>query len=387
MPFLDFREARLAARRRMPRGIFEYIDRGTEQETALSHIRASLDRTKIVPRVLSGGAQRDLRVEIFGRTMPYPFMIAPTAFAGLVRYRGDVLLAAAARDAGIPFCAATASVVSIEDIHQGAGGDLWFQLYMWDQEKEWKRLVDRAAACGVDTLFFTVDTALFPKKVFNTRNGFAVPFEFGIRNTLDVLMHPRWAADVLGRSLRAGSLPRQAHHPRVAETSILGRGVEALKHQPGLSWEHVRQVRDYWKGNLVLKGILATEDARMAADHGADGIVVSGHGGRNFDSTVAPIECLPAIRDAVGKEMIVFADSCVQSGVDVLKLLSAGADAVLLGRAMLYALGAEGQAGVSSMLEIIRSELDMAMAFAGIDGVGKARTLETGNKALLQHAS
>lgn len=366
MSFLDFQEARLAARRRLPRGIFEYIDRGTERETALAHIRASLDRARIVPRVLQGAATRDLGVDIFGRRLPFPFMGAPTAFAGLVRHRGDVLLAAAAREAGIPFCVATESVVSVEEVSEAAGGDLWFQLYMWEGDRDWRRLLDRASACGVDTLFFTVDTAVFPKKVFNVRNGFGLPMRFGVRNVVDVMTHPAWAADVLGRSLLAGALPRFAHHPRAAETSILGRGVPPMRHRQGLSWEHVRQVRDCWKGNLVLKGILAVEDARMAVGHGVDGIVVSAHGGRNFDSAVAPIDCLPAIRDAVGAKLTIFADSGVETGADVLKLVNAGADAVLLGRAMLYSLAAAGQAGAASMLEIIRSELDMALAFSGM---------------------
>lgn len=369
MPFLDFQEARLAAKRRLPRGIFEYIDRGTERETALSHIRRSLDRTRIVPRVLQGAATRDLGVEIFGRKLPFPFMSAPTAFAGLVRHRGDVLLAAAAREAGIPFCVATESVMSVEDVRRDAGGDLWFQLYMWEGDHDWRRLLDRASACGVDVLIFTIDTAVFPKKVFNTRNGFGLPMRFGVRNVLDVATHSAWAADVLGRSLLSGALPRFAHHPRAAETSVLGRGIPPMRHQQGLSWEHVRQVRDHWKGKLVLKGILAPEDALMAVEHGVDGIVVSSHGGRNLDSIAAPIECLPAIRDAVGRDLTIFADSCVQTGGDVLKLLRAGADAIFLGRALLYALGAEGQAGVSSMLEIIRHELDISMAFSGMKSI------------------
>lgn len=383
MSFLDFHEARLQARQRLPRGIFEYIDRGTERETALSHNRAALDRVRIVPRVLQGAAVRELGVEIFGRRLPFPFLAAPTAFAGLVRHRGDVLLAAAARDAGIPFCVATESVVSVEEVAAGAGGDLWFQLYMWEGQEDWRRLLDRAAACGVDTLFFTVDTPVFPKKVFNVRNGFGLPVRFGVTNVLDVAAHPRWAADVLGRSLLRGSLPRFAHHPRAAETSILGRGVPPMRHQQGLSWDHVRQVRDRWKGNLVLKGILAPEDARLALEHGADGIVVSSHGGRNFDSTAAPIDCLPAIREAVGPDTVLFADSGVQNGSDILKLLRAGADAVLLGRAMLYALGAGGREGVASMLGIIKAELDMAMAFGGFASVGelKSRQPDSGSPA------
>lgn len=369
MDFLDFAEARAMARQRLPRGIFEYIDRGTEAETALSHNRAALDAYRLVPRMLTG-APPDPAVTLFGRRLPLPLIMAPTAFAGLVRHRGDIQLARAARATGIPFSIATESVVSLEDIARDAGGTLWFQLYMWEGRENWQRLLDRALASGIDTLFFTVDTPVFPKKVFNIRNGFGLPMKFGLRNVLDVGAHPRWAADVLGRAILSGGLPRFANHPPAARPSILGRGGSSMPHQPGLSWDHARAIRDHWPGTLILKGLLHPEDAVMARDLGADGIVVSSHGMRNLDSSVAPIEMLPAIRRAVGPGFPLLADSGVQSGSDVVKLLLAGADAVLLGRAMLYALAAGGQAAAERMIVLLASEISDTRSFAP-ERVGK----------------
>lgn len=361
MTFLDFSEARTMARRRLPRGIFEYIDRGTEAETALARGRAALDDATLIQRVLTGPPP-DPKVTLFGRQLPLPLIMAPTAFAGLVRHRGDILLEAA-RAAGIPFSVATEAVVAVEEIAREAGGELWFQLYMWEGLENWQRLLDRARACGIDTLFFTVDTPVFPKKVFNIRNGFGLPMKFGWRNIVDVGTHPRWAADVLGRALLQGGLPRFAHYPPAARKSILGGGA-SLPHQAGLSWDHAKAVRDYWPGRLLLKGILHPDDAVLAQEMGADGVVVSSHGARNFDSTVAPITMLPAIRAAVGPNFPLLADSGVRSGSDVLKLLLAGADAGPLGRAMLYALAADGATGAAGMIAIIGEELAKAESFS-----------------------
>ncbi|MCO6050500.1 alpha-hydroxy-acid oxidizing protein [Mesorhizobium sp. RP14(2022)] len=372
MDFLDFEEARQRARRRLPRGVFEYIDRGTEAETAIAENRRALDSARVVPRVLQGECKRDFSVRLFGREVHTPILVAPTAFAGLVRYRGDVALAKAAAAAGSIFCAATESVVSLEDIVREASGNTWFQLYLWERREDWEDLLDRAEALGIDVLVLTVDTPVFPKKVFNVRNGFGLPMRFGPRNVMDVMSRPVWAADVLGRSLRTGELPQFANYPASGRSSILGRHQQTVRHQPGLSWEHVRQVRSRWKGKLLLKGILSPEDARMAKDHGAEGIVVSSHGMRNFDATVAPIDQLPLVRDAVGDGLTILADSGVQRGSDVMKLLRAGADAVMLGRAMLYALAAGGQAGAERMFSILDQEMRAAAMFAGWSGTSRA---------------
>lgn len=377
MDFLDFDEARRHARRRLPRGIFEYIDRGTEAETALAANRRSLDAARIVPRVLRGDAVSGFSISLFDREIQTPILIAPTAFAGLVRHRGDIALAKAAASAGSIFCAATESVVSLDDIAKGAPEGIWFQLYLWECREAWEALLDRAAHLGIDVLILTVDTPVFPKKVFNVRNGFGLPMRFGPRNVMDVMRHPAWAADVLGRSLRGAGLPKFANHPAHRSQSILGRRMGSVRHQPGLSWEHVRQVRDHWKGKLLLKGILSPEDALLARAYGAEGISVSSHGMRNFDSTASPIEQLPLIREAVGDDFVVLADSGIERGSDVLKLLRAGADAVMVGRALLYGLAAGAQAGAERMLSILDQEMRSAAQFAGWSRTSKARSHQT----------
>lgn len=367
--FLDFDEARRGARRRLPRGIFEYIDRGSEAETAIAHSRVVLDRFRIAPRVLSGGLTRQLGTRLFGQDLSAPLIIAPTAFAGLVRYRGEVSLARAAQAAGIPYCAATESVTSVEEARATGDGNLWFQLYLWEGEHIWKGLLDRARACGVETVAVTVDTPVPPKRIYNIRNGFGLPLSYGIRNVVDVLSHPRWAADVLGRSLLSGGLPRFAHHPRAAEASVLGRNVLPMDHELGLSWAHVARVRAHWPGNLLIKGILHPDDARLARDHGADGLVVSTHGMRNLDIALSTAEALPAIRAAAGDDMPIIADSGVQRGSDIFQLLAAGADAVMAGRAFLYGLACDGQRGAETMIALLCDELDKIMAQCGCTDV------------------
>ena len=363
--FLDYREARAQARRRLPRGVFEYIDRGTEAETAMSHNRARFDALRVVPRVLAGGAARDLSADYLGTHRELPFIMAPTAFSGMVRHRGDIALSRAARSLGLPFCVATEGLLSIDEIAAASPAEHWFQIYLWTGEENWRPLLARARDAGVEILVMTIDTPVYPKRTFNQHNGFGLPLRYGPRNIADVLSRPLWAADVLGRALVSGGLPRFAHHPRAAEAPITGRGVPPMTHQAGLNWDHVAKVRASWKGKLLLKGILHPDDARRAVSEGADGVIVSSHGMRNLDISVAPLDMLPALRKALGDKTTILADSGVQRGSDVFKLLHAGADAVLLGRAMLYGLASGGQAGVQAMVDILADELDCTMAMCG----------------------
>lgn len=367
---LNFAELRQRARARLPRGIFEYIDRGAEDEVAHRRNRRVFEETRILPRALTGGSPRSLAVELFGRSYPSPVIVAPTAFAGLVWHRGEIALARAAAEAGIVFCAATEAITAVEEIAAASPGELWFQLYLWEQEELWRALLEKAWAGGVRTLMVTVDTQVYPKREFNTRNGFGVPFRFGLRNTLDVALHPRWALGVLGRYLAGGGLPNFANYPPAYRQALLNsRQVPKMRHEPDLSWEHIRKVRDAWRGTLILKGILRPEDALRAAELGAEGIVVSNHGGRILDSAPAPLEVLPAIAAAVGGRLTLLADSGVQRGSDVFKLLAAGAKGVLVGRAFLYGTALGGTAGALKALEILDSELERVMALSGCKSI------------------
>lgn len=364
MDFLNFSEARALAKRRLPRGIFEYVDRGAEDEIGLQSNRTALDSLRILPRACAGGAARDLEVSILGERMTAPFIVAPTAFAGLMWHDGELALAKAAAARGLPFCAATEAITGVEDIARESRGPVWLQLYLWEQEGVTKDFLDRAWKSGVRVLVVTVDTAVSANREYNTRNGFGMPFRFSPGNIADVLAHPRWALGVLGRYVMAGNIPACANLPPEYRSNIFASR-DHIKLVRGLSWDHIRQLRDIWQGRLILKGVLRVDDAVQAADLAADGIVVSNHGARQLDSAVTPVEVLPQIADAVGDRLVVLADSGIRRGSDVLKLLALGAKGVLLGRSLLYGTAAGGGDGAGRMLDILRRELDMAMAMAG----------------------
>ncbi|MGD9480259.1 alpha-hydroxy acid oxidase [Shinella sp. G-2] len=367
LDFQNFSEARAIAKRQLPKGIFEYIDRGAEDETALASNRTAFDEVKIRPHVLKGNATpRSTNITLFGTEYSSPLVVTPTAFAGLVRYQGELELAKAAARFGIPYCAATEAISSVEEIADATPAPVWFQLYLWNKAQASYDLMDRAWAKGARTLVLTADTAVMPKREFNRRNGFDIPFRFSSRNVWDVANHPGWAVRVLIRYLLTSGMPNFANYPVEYRKSLLKRGGgPSLDLMPDMSWEHVREVRARWKGNLVVKGVLRTEDALQAKDAGADGIVVSNHGGRMFDSAVSPIAVLREIADEVGHEVTVLADSSVRRGSDVFKLIASGAKAVLVGRSMLYGTAAAGEEGAVQMMKILSDELAMTMDLSG----------------------
>ncbi|MCP3380305.1 alpha-hydroxy-acid oxidizing protein [Bradyrhizobium sp. CCGUVB4N] len=361
--FLNHRELRELAKRRLPHGLFEYIDRGTEDESALRRNRNALDAVRIKPRVLTGGRARTQAISLFGETYETPMIVAPTAFAGLVWYRGEIELAKAAGANGMPFCASTDAITAVEEIAAASAGPVWLQLYLWDKEEFTRDFLKRAWDSGVRTLVVTCDNAVASNREYNTRNGFGMPFRFSPRNVCDVALHPRWAAGVFARYLATGRVPAFANHPAEYRSSIFKS--KGLGYHLDFGWEDIRRLRDLWKGNLVLKGLLRVDDAILAAKCGADGIVVSNHGGRNLDSAVAPIEVLAEIADAVGEQIVVIADSGVRRGSDILKLLAAGAKAVMLGRILLYGTAVGGMSGASQTIRILQRELEGAMGMSG----------------------
>lgn len=364
---LNVADYRLAAKRRLPRGMFEYIDRGTEDEVGLRGIRSALDATRLNQHLLNDVSAPDTSTVIFGETLPMPVIVSPTAVAGLVWYDGEVQLARAARAAGIPFCVATQSMTSMEDIAAGAAGtNLWFQLYVFEDRGLTRDLLRRAKALGIRNLLFTADTPRSPKKEWNTRNGFGIPIKPSLAGGLDLLTHPRWSLSVMGRYVMTTGVPTYAHYPPEYRTSITRAAVwDNVKLARRLTWDDFADVRREWDGNLILKGVLTPADAERALSLGADGVVVSCHGGRNLDSAPVALEALPRIADAVGGRMTILADSGIRRGSDIVKYIASGADAVLVGRATLYGTAAAGEAGAKDVLDILREELDHCMAFTG----------------------
>ena len=372
---LNADDYRRSAHRILPRGLFEYIDRGTEDETALARLRASLDGITLLPSVLTGHDERQLGTALLGQRITAPLLVAPTALAGLVAHDGETKLARAASRVGIPVCISTQSVTTVETIRRGApDAMLWFQLYVWRDRALTARLLERARACRCEHLIVTVDTPVSPKREYNQRNGFAVPFTPGLRNAIDMARHPRWLLGVLMRYLVSEGIPTYGHYPDAFRGAITRPSIaEAVRLEHRLNWDDMRWLRDIWPGKLIIKGVLAAEDAETAAGIGADAIVVSAHGGRNLDCLPTPAECLPAIADAVKGRLTVLADSGIRRGTDVLKYLALGADAVLLGRLPLWGLAAGGERGAEAVLRMILGEMDTAMAFLGADRVSVLR--------------
>lgn len=376
--FLDFAEAREKAKSFLPRALFEYIDRGTEAEAAITSLHQRFSAKRIVPHVLRPVASPDLTALYLNNDHQCPFVIAPTALAGMVRHNGEIVMARAAQAAGLPFVVATQSSTSIEKIADGApGSDLWFQLYVWRDRNETWKLLDRAKACGVETLVLTVDTPASPKKIHNRRNGFGVPLEPSSTLAMDLLLHPRWTLGVMGRYALGNGFPSYAHYPgNVAKAVTKSIRDPRFALDMVLDRAFLKELRQRWPHKLVIKGVMAVSDTIDMFDAGCDGVVVSAHGGRNMDSAALPLEVLPKIRDAIGPDKTLFADSGVRRGSDAAKLLAAGADGVFLGRAPLYGLAAGGADGVVRIIDQFRDELRSFMAFAGSPCIANLRQSE-----------
>lgn len=360
----DLREA---ARRKLPRGIFEYVDRGTEDDLAVRHNRAAFERIALKPKVLVDVSKRSTATEIFGVPCAMPLAIAPTGAAGLLCYQGEVQIARAAAKAGIPFALSTYSINSMEQVAAGAGGRLWFQLYMWPDRAMSHQLVHRAKATGFEALIVTVDTVAMPNREYNQRNGFALPFGLNRRNAFDLATHPRWLISVMLRYLADSGMPQFENLPDALRQSLMSTPAKrrALPKNDSLTWDDLRELRRLWQGPLMVKGILDSEDADQAVQCGADAVIVSNHGGRNLDSAVPPITALPAIVERVNGRADVMLDSGIRRGSDIAKALALGAKAVFAGRAPLWGVAVDGEQGAYQAISILTQEFDRVMALMG----------------------
>ncbi|MGZ9067543.1 MAG: alpha-hydroxy acid oxidase [Burkholderiales bacterium] len=351
---------------RVPKGLFEFVDRGTEDEVALRNNRAVFERIRFKPRVLVDVSARNQEITLFGQQQKMPICIAPTGTAGLMWHEGEIALARAAKEAGIPFTLATGSMTAMERVADEAGGRLWFQLYMWPDKSMSHKLVARARDAGYEALVVTVDGAVSPNREYNLRNGFTIPFTFTRGNITDVLMHPRWLFGVLARYVFTTGMPRYENYPSEIKYKVTAKpmGRSQMKND-SLNWEDLKVLRKMWPGTLIVKGLAHPQDAILAADCGADGVVVSNHGGRNLDGSIAPLEALPEVVDAVGNRIQVIVDSGFRRGSDIVKALALGAHAVFIGRATLYGVAAGGYAGATRAISLLREETDRVMALLG----------------------
>ncbi|WP_414449899.1 alpha-hydroxy-acid oxidizing protein [Burkholderia sp. 22PA0099] len=366
----DFRRL---ARRRLPRRVFDYLDGGAEDERGLDRNRDAFSRIAFVPRRLVDVSTRTLDTTLFGKPQAAPFVIAPTGLNGLIWPDGDIALARAAAQAGVPFAMSTASNVTLERLAGEAGGEPWFQLYVMHRALA-DSLAERAARAGYRTLVVTVDVPLNGKRERDLRNGFALPLRYTPRVLLDGLLHPRWSCALLAN----GGVPTLANVGADDGASVEVKAA-LLKRQMDASfnWQDLRRLRDRWPHRLLVKGILAADDARACLELGADGVILSNHGARQLDDAIAPIDVLAATRRAcdagehVDGRGALLMDSGIRRGADVVKALALGADAVLLGRATLYGLAVAGEAGASRVIAILKDEIDRTLAMLGCRSVAE----------------
>jgi L-lactate dehydrogenase (cytochrome) len=357
----DYREA---ARRRLPKVLFDYVDGGAYAEWTLAENVAALARLTLRQRVLKDVSTLNFAVELFGQSLAMPLALAPVGFAGMNARRGEVQAARAAKAAGVPFCLSTVGLCSIEEVAKAVAPP-WFQLYMIRDRGFMSELLATARQAGCPVLLFTVDLPVPGVRYRDARNTLiATSAAARARQAMDGLTHLAWLWDV---QVRGGphDLGNLASATKGLDTlakywTWIGRNFD-----PSVSWKDIDWIRDRWPGHLVIKGILDAEDAREARACGADGIIVSNHGGRQLDGAPAAITALPAIAQAVGADMPVLMDGGIRSGLDVLKALALGARACLIGRAWAWALGARGEAGVAHVLALMKQELRLAMSLTG----------------------
>lgn len=357
----DFREA---ARRRLPRFLFDYIDGGAYAERTMARNIDDLADIALRQRVLKDVSVVDPSTTLFGVRQALPVALAPVGLSGMYARRGERQAARAAAAKGVPFCLSTVSVCDVDEVRAASSAPFWFQLYVLRDRGFMRDLLARAAAAGATTLVFTVDMPVPGARYRDAHSGMSGP-NAAARRLVQAALKPAWAWDVgvMGRPHRLGNVA-----PALGKASGLQdfMGWLAANFDPSIQWSDLEWIRDAWKGPLVIKGVLDPEDAKAAADIGADGVVVSNHGGRQLDGVLSSARALPAIVDAVGDRLTVLADGGVRSGLDVVRMLALGARGVLIGRAYAYALAARGEAGVTQLLDLIDKEMRVAMALTGV---------------------
>jgi L-lactate dehydrogenase (cytochrome) len=361
-----------AARRHLPRMLYGFISGGAETNAAVRANRECFEDYSFVPRVLADVSRRSHAKMLFGRSYAAPFGIAPMGAAAICAYRSDLVMARAAAAANIPMILSAASLIPLEEVRE-AGPTAWYQAYLPGEAARIEPLVDRVAAAGFEVFVLTVDVPVPANRENNVRNGFSIPIKPGPKLMWDVVTHPAWSLGTFARTVVKHGMPHVENMDASRGPPIVSRQFErALGQRDQLSWEHVKLIRRRWKGPLVIKGLMSAADARMAKDCGVDGLMVSNHGGRQLDSSIAPLRALPAVLEAA-RGMTVMLDGGVRRGTDVLKALALGADFIFLGRPFLYAASVGGEAGVAHAIGLLSSEIGRNMALLGVTDLSEVR--------------
>ena len=360
-------DLRALHRRRVPKAFFDYADSGSYEEETLRANRRDLEALRLRQRVLVDVSKRNLATTIVGQKSELPFALAPVGLTGMQHGNGEILAAQAANAAGIPFILSTMSICSIEQVAEATGKPFWFQLYVIRDREFSKDILARARAAKCDTLVLTVDLQLLGQRHRDIKNGLTVPPELRVKNIIDIATKPRWLWSILNaKSWNFGNL---AGHVKGMEKINQLAAWTNQQFDPALNWKDVEWLKSIWPGKVVIKGILDPDDARTAVKLGADAIVVSNHGGRQLDGAPSSISMLPRIADAVGNDLEVLFDGGIRTGADILRALSLGARACLIGRAYVHGLGALGGPGVAKAIDILKKELDMTMALTGTNSI------------------
>ncbi len=360
---------RAAAKRKLPPFLFHYVDGGAYAEYTLRRNVDDLASIALRQRVLRNMSELSLETQLFGETLSMPVALAPVGLTGMLARRGEVQAARAADAKGIPFTLSTVSVCPIEEVAPAIKRPMWFQLYVLKDRGFMKNALERAKAAGVTTLVFTVDMPTPGARYRDAHSGMSGP-NAALRRVVQAMTHPLWAWDVglNGKPHDLGNISTYRGHPTGLEDYI---GWLATNFDPSISWQDLQWIRDFWDGPMVIKGILDPEDARDAVKFGADGIIVSNHGGRQLDGVLSSARAMPAIADAVKGDLKILADSGIRIGLDVVRMIALGADTVLLGRAFAYALAVDGEAGVTNLLNLIEKEMRVAMVLTGAKSISE----------------
>lgn len=354
---------RLLARAALPRPVFDFADGGAEKEYTLRRNEAAFDDVELLPRPLSGAAERDLKISLFGKPLSLPVMIGPAGLAGLFWPDGERCLARAAGHAGTGFCLSHGSVAPLEEVAACGTSPRWMQVFIYKDRAFTRELAERAATSGYDALVLTIDNQLLGNRERDIRNGFAIPPRFGLAGIAGMALKAEWLWRMRGeiKHITFGNYVRPGE--TVDIKTLAGRMASLL--DPSMSWRDIDELRKLWTGPLILKGVLHPQEAKAALDHGIDGLIVSNHGGRQLDGSPATIDVLPSIVTAVGGSIPVLIDGGIRRGSDVVKALALGATACLIGRPQLWGLAIAGEAGVVHMLDIYRREIDRVMGLCG----------------------
>jgi len=361
----DVADLRRAARRLIPRPVFDYVDGGSDEEVSLDGNVAAFRRWRFVPRALRDVSAVDTAGRVLGHPVPLPLVLAPAGFTGVMYPGGEIVAARAAARHGLPYTLSTMATTSIAGLAAAAPGDLWFQLYILSDAGVTRELVDRAAACGYRVLVVTVDTVVAGRRVRDVRNGLTIPPELSARTVASIGAHPAyWLRMLRSPAITFANLPIGGSMT-IADTALL--------FNPGISWDDIAALRERWAGKLIIKGPLGAADARRAAEAGADGVQLSNHGGRQLDRAIAPIDLLPTVRDAVGQDLTVLVDSGVRHGADIAAAIALGADAAAIGRAYLYGLMAAGEPGVDKALDLLAEQFRRTLQLLGVTSATELR--------------